>query len=145
MPSPTGATIPRSRTRPTNQIEDTMAALALFVNGGAVTTFQEIVDELNSVLPADAAQTRRISENLAANARDLASNQDDLDVLLDGLGGATQQVADKSPRSWRTFSLTVRWNSSWTRCRRSSARSGCSAASPRSVALCPGWPCAHRE
>ena len=92
-----GATIPRSRTRPTNQIEDTMAALALFVNGGAVTTFQEIVDELNSVLPADAAQTRRISENLAANARDLASNQDDLDVLLDGLGGATQQVADKSP------------------------------------------------
>jgi hypothetical protein len=81
---PPGGTIPLARTRPPVQIEDTMAALATFVQGGAVTRLQEIVDRLNHVLPRDPRETARISSVIGADAVDLANNLDQVDELLNG-------------------------------------------------------------
>ncbi|MFI5502296.1 MlaD family protein [Nocardia asteroides] len=82
-----GATIPLDHTRPPVQIEDTMSAMALFVNGGAVGQLQSIVHRTNGVLPADPGETARIAATLGANAADLAAHLDQVDVLLTGLTG----------------------------------------------------------
>ncbi|NKY61031.1 MlaD family protein [Nocardia flavorosea] len=92
-----GATVPMNRTSPAGQVEDTMAALATFVNGGAIEQFQNVVDQLGAALPADPAETARRARALAVNATDLAANQDDLDTLLAGLAEAGRTGADSAP------------------------------------------------
>lgn len=80
-----GDTITRDRTEPPVQLEDTMAALAFFVNSGSVGHLQDIVGRLNSVLPQDPAETQRIARVLATDAVDLAANLDQVDLLLYGI------------------------------------------------------------
>ncbi|WP_228821712.1 MlaD family protein [Nocardia farcinica] len=92
-----GDTIPLARTRPADQVEDTMAILATFVNGGAVDRLQSIVDQLDAALPRDIAQTERIAAAMAVTIDDLAANLDDVDVLLDGMSAATADIAGSAP------------------------------------------------
>lgn len=92
-----GSRIPLERTRSLGQVEDSMATLAMFINGGAVTSAQDIVAQLNSAMPRDPAQTRRVADSIASNADDLATNLDDVDVFLDGMSSASQQAADSAP------------------------------------------------
>lgn len=82
-----GDTITRDRTEPPVQLEDTMAAIAFFVNSGSVGHLQDIVNRLNSVLPRDPAETQRIARVLATDAVDLAANLDQVDLLLYGIAG----------------------------------------------------------
>ncbi|MGW4071473.1 MlaD family protein [Nocardia grenadensis] len=80
-----GDTITRDHTRPPVQLEDTMAAIAFFVNSGSVGQLQDIVNRVNSVLPQDPAETKRIAQVLATDAVDLAAHLDQVDLLLYGV------------------------------------------------------------
>ncbi|GGL32281.1 MlaD family protein [Nocardia jinanensis] len=80
-----GDTITRDHTRPPVQLEDTMAAIAFFVNSGSVGQLQDIVDRVNSVLPQDPAETKRIAQVLATDTVDLAAHLDQVDLLLHGV------------------------------------------------------------
>ncbi|MGW4739646.1 MlaD family protein [Nocardia xishanensis] len=80
-----GGTIDLDHTKPPVQLEDTMAAMAFFVQGGAVGQLQDIVNRFNSVLPQDPKDTARIAGVMGADAADLAANLDQVDKLLYGL------------------------------------------------------------
>ncbi|MFI6310372.1 MlaD family protein [Nocardia fusca] len=80
-----GDTITREHTRPPVQLEDTMAAIAFFVNSGSVGQLQDIVNRVNSVLPQDPAETKRIAQVLATDTVDLAAHLDQVDLLLYGV------------------------------------------------------------
>ncbi|MFD4429060.1 MlaD family protein [Nocardia sp. NPDC058497] len=80
-----GGVIPRAQTKPATQIEDTLAGLSTLVHGGAITRFQDIVDQLNTVFPDNPAETRRIAQVIGADAQDLAANLHTADTLLDGM------------------------------------------------------------
>ncbi|MBF6366220.1 MCE family protein [Nocardia puris] len=76
-----GDTIPIADTEPPLSIEDTLAGLATFTNGGALLTMQDIVHRVNSALPRDRRETGRIAETITANLTDLAGNLDRLDAF----------------------------------------------------------------
>ncbi|MBW0270004.1 mammalian cell entry protein [Nocardia sp. MH4] len=80
-----GGTIPIERTKPPVQLEDTMATMALFVQGGAIGQLQEMIGRVNSVMPADPKETARISAVMGADAADLAAHLDQVDLLVNGL------------------------------------------------------------
>lgn len=98
-PLPAGGTIPRAQTAPATQVEDILTGIATFVQGGAITRFQDIVNRLNAVLPPDPADTARISQNVGANAMDLAAHLDAADALLNGLTADATVVDGMAPQT----------------------------------------------
>ncbi|MBB5912669.1 virulence factor Mce-like protein [Nocardia transvalensis] len=80
-----GDTIPVGQTRPSVRIEDTLAGIATFVQGGAVDQLQDLVTELNGVLPEDPARTAHIFQVLGEDVADLSVHLDQADQLLNGL------------------------------------------------------------
>ncbi|MGX1778923.1 MlaD family protein [Nocardia brasiliensis] len=82
---PEGGTIGLAQTKPPVQLEDTMAALATFTQGGAVQQVQDTIKQLNDVLPKDTARTAQIGKTMADDAVDLGNHLDELDSLLDGI------------------------------------------------------------
>lgn len=91
-----GGTIPQRQTHPPVQLEDTMAALAAFTQGGAINQLQDIINRFNAVLPQDPEETKRLAQNAAGNAVDLAANLDKVDSLLNGLGVNAQVLHDRA-------------------------------------------------
>ncbi|MFC9897401.1 MlaD family protein [Nocardia sp. NPDC127579] len=91
------AVIDLAHSRPPVQLEDTMAAMAMFVQGGAIGQLQDIVNQFNAVLPADPRETARISQVLGADAADLAANLDEVDKLINGLGTNARVLHDLRP------------------------------------------------
>ncbi len=69
-----GATIPLLQTRPAVQVEDTMAGIATLVRGGAITRMQDIISQLDAVLPADPRETARMTETLTRDLTDVAGH-----------------------------------------------------------------------
>ncbi|MFI9504333.1 MlaD family protein [Nocardia sp. NPDC052566] len=94
---PRGGTIGIDRTKPPVQLEDTMAAMAFFVQGGAVGQLQDIIARFNSVLPQDPKETARIANVMGGDFTDLAANLDQVDKLLYGLGTNAQVLRDVRP------------------------------------------------
>ncbi|WP_405489880.1 MlaD family protein [Nocardia sp. NBC_00511] len=91
-----GGTIGQEHTRPPVQLEDTMAALAAFTQGGAINQLQDIINRVNATLPANPDETKRLAQNAAGNAVDLAANLDKVDSLLNGLGTNAQVLHDRA-------------------------------------------------
>ncbi|MEU6559856.1 MlaD family protein [Nocardia nova] len=89
--------IPLDHTRPPNQLEDIMSALAVFVQGGAVDRFQDIVNQMNAALPADTRDTARIANTLGGDLIDLGGNLDAVGRLLDGLERTATAAHDTGP------------------------------------------------
>lgn len=94
---PSGGTIPLRQTKPPVQIEDAMASVAAFVQGGAVNQLQDIVDRMNRVLPADPRETARIAGVLGSDSRDLAGHLDRIDTFLNGLTTDVDTVHNRAP------------------------------------------------
>ncbi|MFE3546863.1 MlaD family protein [Nocardia sp. NPDC059177] len=92
-----GATIGIDQTKPPVQLEDTMATMALFVQGGAIGQLQEMIGRVNSVMPQDPKETARISAVMGADAADLAANLDRVDLLVDGLAANAQVMTEIGP------------------------------------------------
>ncbi|MBH0778013.1 MCE family protein [Nocardia sp. NEAU-351] len=79
------ATIPLADTDPAPPIEDILAGLAAFVNGGAITDLQHIVGRFNAILPDDTTETARVASDLGADLTDLADHLDSVDTVLNGM------------------------------------------------------------
>ncbi|BDT99296.1 MlaD family protein [Nocardia sputorum] len=90
-----GDTIPLGQTRPAVRVEDTLAGVATFVQGGAIQHLQDLVTDLNGVLPQDPAQTARIFQVLGADAVDLSANLNQVDELLNGFTKDSQVMYDR--------------------------------------------------
>lgn len=94
---PPGGTIGITQSKPALQLEDAMAGLAAFFEGGAVHQAQDIVNRMNAALPQDPAETARISNALGTNIIDVGANLDEVEAFLQGLRADTQVVLDKRP------------------------------------------------
>ncbi|MBJ8344435.1 MlaD family protein [Antrihabitans sp. YC2-6] len=95
-PIPDGGTITRKQTKPALQIEDTMAGIATFVQGGAIHEMQDIITRMNSVLPADPKETARIFQVVGADVEDVSVHLDQADAFLDGMQATTGVVMEDS-------------------------------------------------
>ncbi|WP_338079958.1 MlaD family protein [Antrihabitans stalactiti] len=95
-PIPNGGTITRQQTKPALQVEDTMAGIATFVQGGAIHEMQDIINRMNSVLPADPKETARIFQVVGANVEDVSAHLDQADAFLDGMQATTGVVMEDS-------------------------------------------------
>ena len=89
-----GSVIPKERTTSPPTLEDTIAVLAYFVNGGSIQKVQDTMGTLNKVLPK-VQDVRRLSTVVAKDLDDLAGNTDEIDRTLLGLN----EVAKSFPAS----------------------------------------------
>lgn len=90
-----GDTVPVTRTTSPPQLEDTMAVLANFVNGGSIRKVEDTVAGLNRVLP-DIAEVQRLASTVSVDLNDLAENTEQLDRTLDGIDATAVSIDDRS-------------------------------------------------
>jgi phospholipid/cholesterol/gamma-HCH transport system substrate-binding protein len=88
--------IPVERTDAPSTLEDTLAVVANFVNGGSIQDIQGIVRDTNSAFP-DLEQTRRVADIVAKDADDLALNTRTIDGLLAAVDSTSNQLSAKMP------------------------------------------------
>lgn len=79
-----GDTIPLRNTVPADNVEDVLRSVSNLVSGGALSTLQDTVVNLNNAFPKDPAELTRIQRKLAGVLHDLAANQDTIDEILSG-------------------------------------------------------------
>ncbi|MFB7718256.1 MlaD family protein [Nocardia sp. NPDC056100] len=91
------AVIPLARTRPSTQIEDTLAGLATALGSGAITDIQNTVRQINTALPRDPRDTARIFGVLGSDLTDVAGDLGSLDAMLSGLTAVNGTVAENLP------------------------------------------------
>ena len=84
-----GAVIPMSRTTSPPTLEDTIAVLAYFVNGGSIQKVQDTMVTLNKTLPA-VKDVRRLASTVSTDLQDLGDNLREVDSLLTGLDGVAR-------------------------------------------------------
>ena len=89
-----GSVVPMSRTTSPPTLEDTIAVLAYFVNGGSIQKVQDTMVTLNKTLP-EVKDVRRLATTVSTDLQDLGGNLGEIDGLLNGLNG----VAKSFPRS----------------------------------------------
>lgn len=93
-----GGLIPLNRTEPALQIEDMLSGLATFVNGGALHSAQDIIDQVNAALPAEPPVTQHIADVLKNDVIDVGNHQPDLDAFLDSIDVNAQLILNnKAP------------------------------------------------
>ncbi len=90
-----GGTIPIAQTKPAVQVEDVMAGLATFVQGGAVRQFQDLVNRMNAVLPEQPADSAHIAQVIGADFTDVARHLGEVDNFLDGMEANVAMVLDR--------------------------------------------------
>lgn len=83
-----GAVIPVERTTSPPQLEDTIAVLAYFVNGGSIQKAQDTMTTLNRTLP-EKKQVRKLSTTVAVDLNNLATRTDEIDRTLNGLNNVS--------------------------------------------------------
>jgi virulence factor Mce-like protein len=88
-----GDTIPLSNTVPADNVEDVLRSVSNLVSGGAVSTLQDTVINLNNAFPKDPAELTRIQQKLAGVLHDLAANQDTIDEILSGSENFSNNLA----------------------------------------------------
>ncbi|MGW8815898.1 MlaD family protein [Gordonia terrae] len=111
-----GSVIPRDRTTSPPPLEDTIAVLAYFVNGGSIQKVQDTMATLNRTMPP-VGDVRRLASTVSTDLRDLSRNTGEIDRLMDALNavsgsfvasqGAIENVFDdEGVRWWTTVSQT---------------------------------------
>lgn len=91
-----GDVIPLSRTTSPPPLEDTLAMLSNFVNGGSIQNMQDVIRSVNSALPQH-AQTQRVADIAARDFRSLATDTGRIDTMLDGLNTTSEAVIPHLP------------------------------------------------
>ncbi|NMN96688.1 MlaD family protein [Antrihabitans stalactiti] len=89
-----GDAVPVDRTTSPPQLEDTMAVLAYFINGGSIQKSEDTIARLNNVMPS-AADVSRLANIAAVDLRDLAGNTTEIDRTLAGLDATSVAISDK--------------------------------------------------
>ncbi|WP_040510314.1 MlaD family protein [Gordonia soli] len=90
-----GAFVPRARTTSPPQLEDTIAVLAYFVNGGSIQKVQDTMATLNKTMPA-LRDVRRMAATVATDLGDLADQTSEIDRLLVGLDRTSTSFQDRA-------------------------------------------------
>lgn len=76
-----GSTVPLSRTTSPPQLEDTMAVLATFVNGGSIRRVEDVMARVNAVMPP-VPEVERLASIVSVDLRDLGDRTAEIDRLL---------------------------------------------------------------
>ncbi|MBO0852581.1 MAG: MCE family protein [Nocardia sp.] len=92
---PPGGSILESQTSSPPQLEDTMAVLAYFVNGGNIQKVEDTMSRINSVMPA-VKDIRQLSTVMTEDIHDLGHNTASIDNMLSGFDRTARSVADRS-------------------------------------------------
>ncbi len=87
--------IPLKQTTAPPPLENTLAVLANFVNGGSVHDAQQVVDMINRSFPS-AQQTARVADIAAVDMRSLAGGTTSLDTMLTAIDNLTGVVNNRS-------------------------------------------------
>ncbi|WP_062986196.1 MlaD family protein [Nocardia anaemiae] len=92
---PTGGSVPVGDTTSPPQLEDTLAVLAYFVNGGSIQKIEDAMSRLNTVMPA-VSEIRKLSTVITGDLHDLSQNTGEIDRTLAGFDRTSSVVADNS-------------------------------------------------
>ncbi|RDI68375.1 MlaD family protein [Nocardia pseudobrasiliensis] len=84
--------IPVGHTSSPPPVEDTLAVLANFLGTGSLQRIQRSIADLDTALPHDTDQMRRIAATLAGDLRDLAAHNDEIDRALGDLIAGAQAM-----------------------------------------------------
>ncbi|MEE2061670.1 MlaD family protein [Rhodococcus artemisiae] len=98
---PEGATVPQNRTTSPPQLEDTMAVLATFVNGGSIRRIEDVMAQVNKVMPS-VPDIERLATVVSVDLDDLGGRTAEIDRLLDGVN-ATAVTLDENADSLATI------------------------------------------
>ena len=90
-----GMLITAAQTTSPPQLEDTMAVLAYFVNGGSIQKVQDTMKRLNNVMP-QVQDVRAIASTVAVDLRDLSDHVSEIDRMLDGMNSTAVAVDGQS-------------------------------------------------
>ncbi|MFX0578484.1 MlaD family protein [Nocardia nepalensis] len=90
-----GAVVPLARTVSPPQLEDVMAVLSNFINGGSVQKIQDAIVRINTVMPP-APDVDRLATTVSTDLQDLSRQTDELDRFLAQLNNTAVSVDENS-------------------------------------------------
>jgi virulence factor Mce-like protein len=97
-----GGVVPVERTTSPPQLEDTIAVLAYFVNGGSIQKIQDTMATLNKTMPQQ-DDLHKLASIVAVDLKDLAGNTSEIDRTLEGFNGVSLSVTDRSDQLKAVF------------------------------------------
>lgn len=100
---PPDGVIPVSRTTSPPQLEDTMAVLAYFVNGGSIQKVEDAMARINRVMP-NMPDVNNMAAVVSRDLQDLSQNTGDIDRMLNGVSATAATVAANNPILAQMFS-----------------------------------------
>ncbi|MVU80726.1 MCE family protein [Nocardia sp. ET3-3] len=95
--------VPVARTSSPPQLEDTMAVLAYFVNGGSIQKVEDAMTRINRVMPA-VPDVQHLASVVSVDLHDLAQNTGEIDRALNGFDATATSVNDNSSTLATLFS-----------------------------------------
>lgn len=99
-----GNVIPLSRTTSPPQLEDTLAVLAYFVNGGSIQKVQDVMGGLNRALPP-LQELQKVAKVTATDLQNLSVNTGELDRAISGLDRTAVAFNDRATELRDLFSV----------------------------------------
>lgn len=90
-----GAAIPVERTTSPPQLEDTMAVLATFVNGGSIRRIEQVMGRVNAVMP-DLDEIERLAGIVAVDLNDLGQRTVEIDRMLEGMNASAATLGENT-------------------------------------------------
>lgn len=89
------STVPLDRTTAPPQLEDTIAVLANFVNGGSIQRIQDTMGRVNNVIPA-LPEVNDLASVIAVDLRDLSRNKGEIDRTINGFNNTASALNERS-------------------------------------------------
>ncbi|MFC8529232.1 MlaD family protein [Nocardia sp. NPDC057227] len=90
-----GGTVTVERTSSPPQLEDTMAVLAYFINGGSIQRVQDAMSRINTVMPVP-GDVQRLAAVVSTDLRDLGGRTEEIDRLLTGFDATAVAVDSRA-------------------------------------------------
>ncbi|MGW9267041.1 MlaD family protein [Gordonia terrae] len=98
-----GSVIPLDRTTSPPPLEDTIAVLAYFINGGSIQKVQDTMATLNRTMPP-IKNVRSIATTVSKDLDDLSRNTAQLDRMLNSLNAVSGSFSDSRQQIEHVFS-----------------------------------------
>ncbi|WP_067680042.1 MlaD family protein [Nocardia miyunensis] len=88
---PPGGTVSVDHTSSPPQLEDTMAVMAYFVNGGSIQQIENAMTGINTVMPKP-RNVQRLANVVAGDMRDLSGDTHEIDRMLNGFSATGASI-----------------------------------------------------
>lgn len=98
-----GDVIGQDRTVSPPQLEDTIAVLAYFVNGGSIQKVQDSMTTVNKAMPP-VDELRALASTVSVDLADLAARTDEVDRTLTGFDSFSKSFDERAPELQAVFS-----------------------------------------